>query len=88
MRVFYRALSSKTHVVYGQAGPAEFCCEAMRERWGALIGFGVPGYRRTTGREVAIFSTIPQANDRAVVALTPIDFCPFCGETIEVCRVK
>ena len=29
-----------------------------------------------------------KANGKSVLQVTPIAFCPFCGETVETCRKK
>lgn len=89
MRVFYRSRPSKSGLpVYEQVKAVAFCCEAMRQRWGVLIGFGAKDHRRSTSREVNLYSVQSQANRRAVLSLTPIDHCPFCGQAIEVYQAK
>jgi len=89
MRVRYRSRSARTaETVYEQVGDVRFCCEAMRERWGLLIGFGALGHRRSTDRAVNLYSVVTQANGTSLLGMTPVDFCPFCGEPIETCRVK
>jgi hypothetical protein len=42
----------------------------------------------STNREVNLFIDRPQADGTTVLVMVPIDFCPFCGEVIEVHRVK
>jgi hypothetical protein len=60
----------------------------MCQLWGELFGFGMPGHRVTTSRDVSLWVKIPQARGGTVWALTPIRFCPFCGEVVETCREK
>lgn len=88
MKLFYRGVAGKLETVYRQCGPAKFCCEPMRDRWGSLVGFGVKGNAATTSREVSLYGSLPQADGLAVAILTPIDFCPWCGDAIEACREK
>jgi hypothetical protein len=89
MRVCYRSRPAKAAgVVYQAVGRVQYCCERMRQQWGRLIGFGVLGHRASTSREVNLASAVPQANGRTVLEVVPIECCPFCGETVETCRVK
>ncbi len=93
MRVFYRAIRNRLLVgprrIYEQAGPILFCCREMIDQWGILVGFGVLGCRRTTSREVNIFTAlVPQTNGRIVTGITEIWYCPWCGERIEVWRLR
>jgi hypothetical protein len=90
MRVSYRSRWAKHpagEVVYEETD-VEYCCPTMRRCWGVLIGFGVRGHLRSTSRDVAIFTTHPQANGKIVQGIMPVEFCPFCGQTIETCRDK
>jgi hypothetical protein len=86
MRVFYRACHSSI-VVYDQTR-VSFCCAEMERQWDRLIGFGAKGCLRSTSRDVSLFTLHPQANGRPVLEVTPIGFCPWCGEAIEPCRMK
>jgi hypothetical protein len=89
MRVCYRARPAKRPgLVYELDDGVRCCCEGMRRHWNRLIGFGAPGCRASTSREVNLASARPQANGRFVWELFPISFCPWCGEAVEVCRVK
>ena len=85
MRVAYRSICRTT--VY-QQGPVKFCCASMCRWWDLLIGFGVKGGTPSTSREVNLFAERSQANGKAVQELVPVDFCPWCGETVETCREK
>jgi hypothetical protein len=90
MRVFYRACSGHhplAPVVYEQTD-VTFCCDTLCRCWDVLVGFGVKGCLRSTSREVGIFTSHAQANGKPVVGVMPVDFCPFCGEVIQTCRVK
>jgi hypothetical protein len=93
VRVFYRSRPAKRSllgapaVVY-QQGPVRFCCAAMCERWGSVIGFGARGCAASTSRDVNLFTDRPQVGGGAVLLLTGICFCPWCGEAVETCRVK
>jgi hypothetical protein len=93
MRVSYRARQAKCQstpsgVVYETARPIQWCCARMCQWWDTLIGFGVPGHPRSTSREVNLAATVPQANGGSVLEVVSIAFCPFCGESVEACRVK
>jgi hypothetical protein len=74
--------------VYEQAGPVKFCCAEMCQEWNILVGFGIKGHPRTTSREVNVFTQHPQASGSILVGITEIRYCPWCGERIELCRVK
>ena len=87
MRVSYRSVPGPV-VTFEQAGPAKWCCADMARRWGALVAFGVRGQQRTTNREVNLQTPLPQANGKVLAGVTAIQFCPWCGEAVEVCRVK
>jgi hypothetical protein len=60
----------------------------MRDEWGILIGFGVKGHARATSREVNIFTLHPQSTGTIIPGITEIRYCPWCGEEVEVVRVK
>ena len=87
MRVFYRSCRGRV-TTYEQADPVWFCCQEMRDEWGVLIGFGLKGHPRTTSREVNIFTLHPQVCGAAFPGITEIRYCPWCGEEVEVVRVK
>jgi hypothetical protein len=59
----------------------------MCERWGSVIGFGACGVA-STDYSVNLFTERAQAGGVAVLVLTPIDHCPWCGEAVETCREK
>jgi hypothetical protein len=92
MRVFYRALPGHPvrgpEVVYEQAGSPSFCCEGMRGHWGTMIGFGARNAPRSTDREVNVWTRIEQARGLFTWGLVAVNHCPFCGEAVEICRVK
>lgn len=90
MRVFYRAVrcARRVAVTTYEATRVVFCCDGMRRQWGRLIGFGVRGCARSTSRDVNLFTAIPQANGKTALELTPILYCPWCGEVVEPFRVK
>jgi hypothetical protein len=85
MQVFYRVVR-RALIVYEQTRVV-FCCEAMREQWGRVIGFGAKGCSRSTSRDVNSYHCHPQKKG-FIVELVPIQFCPFCGQVVETCRVK
>jgi len=62
-------------------------CEGMARQWVRLIGFGVPGWR-TTSRTVNLCVPVPQANGGTVLAVTPIDYCPWCAAPVETVGAK
>jgi hypothetical protein len=89
MRVSYRSVPSvKPHLptVYRQ-GSVTFCCASMARWWGVLVGFGVRGCP-STGRTVNLYLDRPQTNGKTAVEVVPVDFCPWCGEAVSVCRNK
>jgi hypothetical protein len=89
VRVLYRSRRpAGREVTYEVTEPVECCCGQMQRRWGRLIGFGAPECRQTTSREVNLALAVPQVNGGTVLELVPVDFCPWCGEAIEACRVK
>src|SRR5256885_776819 len=93
MQVSYRSRRPKRAVldlpaVYEQVGDPTFCCEGMARQWGRIVAFGVAGHPRTTSREVCLSVPRPQASGGSILEVVAIDFCPWCGEAVEVCRVK
>ena len=38
--------------------------------------------------EINLWTRLPQASGFCAWGLVEIHFCPFCGEAVEVCRVK
>jgi hypothetical protein len=88
MQVFYAAgqPNPRLPVVY-RPGQVKFCCPKMERHWGALVAFGMPG-RDTTSRTVNLCVPVPQANGKEVLEVASVDFCPWCGQLIEVCRKK
>ena|SRR6266478_2871842 len=86
MQVFYTARQThKTCPVVYQPGRVRFCCDSMRQWWGRLLVFGVQGCQASTSREVCLYLSRPQANGADAVEVVPVDFCPWCAETIEPC---
>jgi hypothetical protein len=90
MQVFYRAVrgARRAAVTTYEATRVVFCCAAMERQWGRLIGFGVRGCARSTSRDVNLFGDRAQVGGRTILEVTAIAFCPWCGETVEPCRVK
>ncbi len=75
-------------LVYERVDPIRFCCSDMRDKWDIRIGFGLRGHPRSSSREVNIFSLLPRSNGAVYWDITEINYCPWCGEVIEVVRVK
>jgi hypothetical protein len=75
-------------VVYEQVGSPIFCCPEMRQHWGIMVGFGVRNALRSTSCEINLWTKLPQASGFCAWGLVEIHHCPFCGEAVEVCRVK
>jgi hypothetical protein len=91
VRIPYRSCGqcrTTGETLYEVAGRVEFCCASMCRYWTVLVGFGVKGHAQTTSREVHLYQEIPQAGGGPVCALAEIQFCPWCGEAVETCRVK
>lgn len=89
MRISYRSFRGRYEAVYEQVGILHFCCQEMLDEWDILIGFGVKGHRRTSSREVNIFTSHHiQIGGNCILGVTEIRYCPWCGEEIEVVRVK
>ncbi len=93
MRISYRSrlpkcVDASLPAVYEQAGEPAFCCDAMRQQWGRLLGFGTRDCSASTSREVCLYASRPQANGTSMLELVTVDYCPFCGEAVETCRVK
>ncbi len=89
MKVFYRVpRRQRAALTVYEAARVVFCCAAMERQWGQLIGFGVRGGERSTSCDVNMFSDRAQANGKSVLELTAIESCPWCGQTVETCRVK
>ena len=89
MQVLFKASQRRPSlpVVY-QPGRVKFCCASMSRWWGVLIGFGARGCAASTCRDVCLYLDRPQASGGTVLKVVPVEFCPFCGEVIEACRVK
>lgn len=88
MRVSYRSCRGRYETVFEQTD-IWFCCQEMQGEWDILIGFGIKGHRRTTSREVNIFASHHmQMSGNSVLGVVEIRYCPWCGEEIEVVRVK
>lgn len=88
MRVVYRARAPRGAATVYESKDVRFCCERMRRWWGVLIGFGVRGCPASTSREVNLFHSRSQVGSAAALEVVAIDHCPFCGESVETCRVK
>jgi len=92
MRLFYRCIRSIRNAgpvtVFEQAGPILVCCPRMDWEWGDLVGFGAKGCQRSTSQSVNIFTVLPQASGRVIAGMSEIRFCPWCGEEIEIRRLK
>jgi hypothetical protein len=89
MRVSYRSCRKRRcSTVYEQTGLLTFCCDKMRVEWDILIGFGLKGHPRTSSREVNLFGLHQFSTGTIIPVITDIQFCPWCGEDIEVIRVK
>lgn len=87
MRVCYRAFRGRV-TVYEQA-EVRFCCREMQDEWDILVGFGVKRHLRTTSREVNIFTSHHLlTSGNLVQGVTEIKYCPWCGEEIEIVRMK
>jgi hypothetical protein len=86
VRIVYRSLR-RSLPVYEQTD-VTFCCAGMTRQWGKLFSFGVKGFYASTSRNVNLFIDRPQANDRSILEVVPIQHCPFCGEVIEMVREK
>ena len=84
MRVTYKTKQGGN--VYEETG-TDFCCTGMTQWWGRLIGFGVSGVS-STSRTVNLYLSRPQANGKTVLEIMPIDYCPFCGEAVELRHAK
>lgn len=90
MKLFYSANRVKRAglpVTYRQ-GPVTFCCASMNRWWGLLIGFGVRDCPTSTNRDVCLYLTRPQTHKAPVLELVAVECCPWCGQPVEVCRVK
>jgi hypothetical protein len=88
VRVFYHSRPGAPGIVYEPIGEVEFCCDSLRRCWGVLVGFGARDCPRSTSREVNLYTLRQQANGQPVPVAVPVDYCPFCGEAVKVCRVK
>jgi hypothetical protein len=89
MLVFYRLARRQRRAAYPvyELTRLAFCCTAMERKWGRVIGFGAKDCKASTSRDVNLHSLRPQVSG-AVVEHVAVNFCPFCGERIEICRVK
>ena len=85
MKVFYRAVH-RALVVY-RVVRVTICCVEMQRQWGRLLGFGAKDCAASTSREVNFYAAHPQATG-FVTEHVAVNFCPFCGRRIEICRVK
>lgn len=87
MRVFYRPCRKRgCCTVYERTGSLAFCCSRMQAEWDILIGFGLKGHPRTSSREVNIFGLHQFSTGSIIPVITDINYCPWCGEGIEVVR--
>jgi len=89
MLIFYRLARRSRRTVYPvyEQTRVVFCCKALELKWSRVIGFGAKCCKASTNRDVNLYALRPQANG-AVVEHIAVNFCPFCGERIEICRVK
>jgi hypothetical protein len=89
MRVSYRSCRNREcYTLYEQIGPLDFYCEDLRREWDILIGFGIKGRPRTSSRHVNIFGLHQFSTGSIVPVINDIRYCPWCGDEIEVVRVK
>jgi hypothetical protein len=88
MKAFYLRKRGRVGTVYGQSGEPVFCCKAMADQWGQLIGFGLVRQSLSTSREVNLFFRLVQIGREPLCILTAIRYCPFCGESIQSCLAK
>ena len=64
-----------------------FCCDRMEEAWGEhnRVGFGAIDWTRLETHDGVYLYYFEHAYvDDVVLGSSPIDFCPFCGEAIEI----
>jgi hypothetical protein len=88
MRLFYSSRPGRDGEPVFTQGAVRFCCAEMCRWWNVLLGFGVRGYPVSTSNEVNLFLPRPQASGKTVLELVAVRYCPWCGEAVEVCRVK
>ena len=88
MRLNYRCTDPKAKIVTYRQGAVRFCCAEMCRWWNRLIGFGVRDAAASTDRAVNLFMEHPQANGSRLLEIVPVEYCPWCGEFVEMVRTK
>jgi hypothetical protein len=59
----------------------------VREKWNILVSFGIKGHRRTTSREVNLFTSHDaQVGGGLIIGIMEIQYYPWCGEEIDIVR--
>jgi hypothetical protein len=61
-----------------------FCCPAMEREWGRLIEFGLRGFSRPENLCACLYTHHLLSDNAIVSCLETIQFCPWCGEQIEL----
>lgn len=65
-----------------QEHKVDFCCDEMKTEWFYLFGFGEKhSMDLNENKSVNIYYPVFDGDD---FDLIPINFCPFCGEKIEI----
>lgn len=72
---------------YDTAVPPTPCCKlsnAMGNAWGGIVDLGLRGLSRISNVRVVFCTAIHMTNGEVIRAVTPISYCPWCGECIEI----
>lgn len=65
-----------------EAADLDYCCDRMAHEYGDLVRLGVDGFPRVENLSLAVATTVIQGDGDALTALTPIGYCPWCGDRI------
>jgi len=66
------------------AQPVSFCCASMTASWGNVVEMGLHGYPIGCNvRPLILTAAYPLSDGEVGYTVTPLDWCPWCGERLE-----
>lgn len=70
--------------IFWNGYPPEFCCDDMQEAWGGSYGCITAGDVNEYEMNAICISDVSVYPEGSYTKSLPINFCPFCGEKIEI----